>query len=263
MKDNKVCKVALVTGASRGIGKAIAKKFLEEGYIVYGTYNTSKDKMLELEQEYLEGNKESRFKVLGPYNFSNLSDTEKLIEKLENVQFDSIICNAGMFSENDDFLNFNLEEFNKTMNCNFYTPMMLCIKLQDKIKNFGSIVIISSNDAYSGAYSSLSYSISKSALLSLNKCLCVNFGKRGIRVNSVAPGAINTDMNTPEQEYDAPIYTPIGRIGEPTEVAEAVYFLASDKSSFINGENITIDGGYKDVSILLKNEVERLRSSIE
>jgi 3-oxoacyl-[acyl-carrier protein] reductase len=131
--------------------------------------------------------------------------------------------------------------------------------LKDNINDNGSIVIMSSNDAYPGAFGSMSYSISKSALISLMKCLCVNFGDKRVRVNSVAPGAINTDMNTPEQEFEAPLYTPIERIGQPAEVAEVVYFLVSDSASFINGENITIDGGYNIVSILLKNEAKRVR----
>jgi len=69
-------------------------------------------------------------------------------------------------------------------------------------------------------------------------------------VNFAAPGAINTDMNTPEQEFETPLYTPIERIGQSSEVADVVYFLASDNASFVNGENITIDGGYNIVSVL-------------
>ena len=115
---------------------------------------------------------------------------------------------------------------------------------------------MSSNDAYPGAFASLSYSISKSALLSLMKSLSVNFGIKGIRVNSVAPGAIDTDMNTPEQMNIAPYFTPISRAGLPEDVAKVVYFLASDEASFISGENITIDGGYNIVSVLLKSEAD-------
>ena len=248
-------KKILITGVSRGIGRAIAEKFLENGNIVFGTYYTSEDRAKALENQYGK----ERVKLFGPYNFEDVNQTCMLLDKLQEYQFDSIICSAGKFSENDDFLNFDLNDFKCVMNCNFYTPMILCIGLQKNIIEGGSIVIMSSNDAYSGAYSSMSYSISKAALISLTKCLCVNYGKKKIRVNSIAPGAINTDMNTEAQMELSPQYTPVGRVGQPNEVANVVYFLASEEASFINGENITIDGGYGEVSILLKSEADSLR----
>lgn len=201
-------------------------------------------------------------KKIGPYNFKDIEDIYKLVEDVAGIEFDSLILNAGTFSENDDFVNFNLDEFNEVMNCNFYSQLIISTKLQSYIKNGGNIVLMSSNDAYSGAFGSMSYSISKSAVVSLMKCLCVNFGRRHIRVNAISPGAINTDMNTPEQEFEAPMWTPIERIAEPYEVANVVYFLSSSESSFINGENITIDGGYGNVSVLLKEEIQRERKIV-
>lgn len=251
-------KIALVTGASRGIGRSIATKFLQEGYVVYGTFFENEGKIDELVNQYGEEN----MKKIGPYNFTKVEDAYKLVEDVAGVEFDSLILNAGTFSENDDFVNFNLEEFNEVMNCNFYSQLIISTKLQSYIKNGGNIVLMSSNDAYSGAFGSMSYSISKSAVVSLMKCLCVNFGRRHIRVNAISPGAINTDMNTPEQEFEAPLWTPIERIAQPYEVANVVYFLSSGESSFINGENITIDGGYGNVSILLKDEIERNRKIV-
>lgn len=251
-------KRVLITGISRGIGRSIAIKFLEEGYIVYGTFFKNEVKIDELIKKY--GNE--RVKKLGPYNFRNTDDIYGLVKDVSGTEFDSLILNAGTFSENDDFVNFNLEEFNEVMNCNFYSQLILSLELKSYIKNGGNIVLMSSNDSYSGAFGSLSYSISKSAVISLMKCLSVNFGRRQIRVNSISPGAINTDMNTPEQEFEAPLYTPIERIAEPYEVANVVYFLSSKESSFINGENITIDGGYGNVSILLKEEIERERKLV-
>jgi len=94
------------------------------------------------------------------------------------------------------------------------------------------------------------------------KCLAVNFGKKKVRVNSVAPGAIDTDMNTEEQMEISPYFTPINSVGTPVDVAKVVYFLSSDEASFINGENITIDGGYNIVSILLKSEADPLLSKL-
>ncbi len=251
-------KRVLVTGASRGIGRAIACKFLQEGYEVYGTFFQNQDKIDELVQEYGKEN----VRKLGPYDFQKIDDSYKLIKDVAGIEFDTLVLNAGTFSENDDFINFDLKEFNNVMNCNFYSQLIIAIELQNYIKNDGNIVLMSSNDAYSGAFGSISYSVSKSAVASLMKCLCVNYGRRHIRVNSISPGAINTDMNTLEQEFEAPLWTPIERIAQPYEVANVVYFLSSPDSSFINGENITIDGGYGNVSILLKDEIARSRKIV-
>jgi len=248
-------KTALVTGASRGIGRAIAEKFLSEGYKVYGTYYSSLKPMQDIKTKYGP----DRFIICGPYDFRNLDDVNKLIKELLGVKLNALVVSAGIFVENDDFVNFDLDVFNQTMNCNFYSPLILTVKLQNNLENNGSIVIISSTDAYRGAFGSMSYSISKSALLSLTKCLCVNYGQRKIRVNSVSPGAIDTDMNTPEQLTESPAITPINRVGQPEEIAETVYFLASHSSSFINGENVTVDGGYGNVDVLLKKETGRIR----
>lgn len=243
-------KNVLVTGISKGIGRAISERFLREGYCLYGTYFKDKEKAYELQQQYGE----DKVKLFGPFDFTKIEDIKRFLNDIAKYEFDAVICNAGIFNENDDFGNFNLDIFNETMNCNFYTPLIITTGLQNNIREGGAIVIISSNDAYPGAFSSMSYSISKSALLSLMKCLSVNYGEKNIRVNSVAPGAIDTDMNTPEQMNIAPYFTPISRAGNVEDVAKVVYFLASDEASFISGENITIDGGYNIMSVLLKSE---------
>lgn len=248
-------KVALVTGVARGIGKAIVERFIKEGFVVHGTYFSSKEKAMELQKKYGSDN----LIIHGAYDFRILSQIQALIKELSAFRFDAIISNAGMFSENDDFIDFNIDIFNEIMHCNLYAPLMICMGLQKNINANGSIVIVSSNDAYYGAYSSISYSTSKAALISLTKSLAVNFGKKRIKVNSVSPGAIDTDMNTAENMNIAPLFTPLCSIGTPNDVAKVAYFLANDESDFISGENITIDGGYNIVSILLKEEAENCR----
>lgn len=245
-------KKVLVTGVSQGIGRGIAERFLKEGYILYGTFNKGRKKAEELVAEYGE----EKVKLFGPYDFTNLNDSKEFVKKAAQNNYDAVVCSAGMFSENDDFNCFDLDDFCKTMNCNFYTPLIITTGLKDSINEGGSIVIISSNDAYPGAFSSMSYSISKSALLSLMKCLSVNYGKKNIRVNSVAPGAIDTAMNTEEQMKISPYFSPIARVGKPVDVAKVVFFLSSEESGFISGENITIDGGYSIESVLLKSEAD-------
>ena len=242
----------LITGVSQGIGRGIAERFLKEGYVLFGSFNKGREKATELIEQYGE----SRVKLFGPYDFTNLNNSIKFTEEVKPYQFDAVVCNAGMFSENDDFNEFDLEDFTNVMNCNFYTPLIVATALKDSIVEGGSIVIVSSNDAYPGAFSSMSYSISKSALLSLMKCLSVNYGNKGVRVNSVAPGVVDTAMNIPEQTEISPFFSPIARVGTPKDVAKVVFFLSTDEAGFISGENITIDGGYNIESVLLKSDAD-------
>ncbi len=247
-------KTILITGASRGIGKATAIKFLENGWRVFGTFFKSKNNLQDLCKKY-----PNDFVAVGPYDFSNLKDTNKFVVAMSKHNFDAMFLNAGIFSENDDFINFDYADFESVMNCNFYSPMMTAIKLQNQINVDGSIILMSSNDSYSGSFASISYGASKGAIANVMKSLSVNFGKKRIRVNSIAPGAIDTDMNTPEQVNESPKWTPLARVAQAYEVANVVYFLAGAESSFVNGTNITIDGGYGNVSILLQKEMESSR----
>lgn len=243
-------KKVLITGVTRGIGRATAVKYLENGFDLYGTYCENELLANELIDEYGV----ERVTIMGPYDFRNISQITNFLEEAKKHTYDVVITNAGVFEEGDDFNDFSLERFNKTMNCNFYSQLIIGIGLKDNINPGGSLLLMSSNDAYSGAYSSISYSVSKAAVISLMKCLTTNYGKMGIRVNALAPGAINTDMNTDEQMNISPIFTPIGRVGDPSEVANAFYLLSSDAASFVNGVCLTVDGGYCVESVLLNSE---------
>ena len=175
--------------------KASAERFLNASSkkdIVYGVHITEAKKAEELVAKYGI----DAVTLMGPFDFCQLENTQRLAKGLKPFTFDAVVFNAGMFCETDDFNDFDLDCFVSTFNCNFYTPLILATSMKDHINPNGSIVIISCNDAYYGSFASMSYSLSKAALISLMKCLSVNFGKKNIRVNSVAPGSIDTGINT-------------------------------------------------------------------
>ncbi len=241
-------KVAIITGVSRGIGKVICEKFINEGYTVHGTYNTSKKEAEELKKRYKE--KLEIYKV----DFSIREQTIKLIDKFTSIKMDVLINNAGMF-KGENFEKFNLDIWFNTLEVNLNAPFLLAIKLHNNIRKGGSIINIASTDGFIGSFGSISYSVSKAALINVTKSLANNLGKRDIRVNAIAPGWINTGMST-DESLEAVKLTPLKRNGKPEEVADLALFLASNKASFITGTTIVIDGAYTCVDYIMKKEAE-------
>jgi len=232
---------------SRGIGKAIAEKLVKEGYFVYGICNTR-----QVEAEELKG-KLGKIEIYQA-DLSDRQQTLNLIEKLKQHKFQALVNNAGIFVLNK-FDNFNLDTWDKTFEVNLNAPLLLAMGLKDNIEKDGAIVNIASTDGYNGSFAGMDYSASKAALINLTKSLGNNFGSRGVRVNAIAPGWINTDMDT-EVIGDAPDLTPLGRNGKPEEIANFVSFLISDKASFANGATFIVDGGYTNVDPVMKKESE-------
>ena len=239
-------KLALVTGASKGIGKSILLKLLEDGYFVIGTYNTSAKEAKQLVKTYPES--VYMYKV----DFSDLIETKQMIEKLKKLRFDVIVNNAGVF-ELESFKNYDTNIWYNTMQINLNSVFEICLGLNQAINKGGSIVNISSTDGNTGSFAGMAYSASKAGLINFTKSLANNFGPEGIRVNCIAPGWINTSMAT-ESSYAGANLTPLGRNGRPEEIANVVSFLASDRASFINGATLTVDGGYTNVDSIMKNE---------
>ncbi len=240
-------KNVLITGASGGIGSEIVRIFAKNGYNVGIVYNKNVEAAQALKQEALECEIDCEiFKC----DVSSRDEVESLFmnfnERLGKV--DVLVNNAGV-SQQKLFCDITLWEWNRIFDINVTGVFNMCqCALRDMIYNkSGSIVNVSSMWGVTGASCEAHYSATKAAVISLTKSLAQEYGPSNIRVNAVAPGVIDTKMNShldDEAMEELKEETPLGRIGKPSEIAEAVYFLASEKASFITGQTLTCDGGF-------------------
>lgn len=248
-----VMKTALITGISKGIGKAICEKLIADGYFVHGTYNTGKAEAENLKQHLknLEIHK---------VDLSNRSELLEFISQLKEIKFDAIVNNAGMI-EFEVFEEYDMRIWDKTLEVNLSSILVICTGLQKNLNPKASIVNIASTDGMTGTFVSMAYAASKAALINLTKSLGNNFGKFGMRVNAISPGWIDTTMSDQddytEKMDETTFLNPLSRNGLPSEVAEVTSFLLSEKSSYINGANIVIDGGYTNVDYIMKKEASQ------
>lgn len=251
-------KTAIVTGVSnkKGIGFAICKKLLEEGYFVNALYNSTN----ECEQKFKSNNSIKFFQC----DFTDRESLKSLIIKFSTSKIDLLVNNAGKFLEEKDYLNYDMSSWDEVFDVNVRAPMALSTGLANSFNSNGVIINICSTDGFTGAFSSMSYAASKAALSNLTKSLAINFGfdDRKIRVVGVAPGWVNSteDMVKQENNEDSNVLeiseqlTPLGRNGSTSEVADLVSYLASDNARFITGNTIIIDGGYSLIDYGLMRE---------
>ena len=239
-------KVAVVTGGTRGIGFAIVKKFLENGAKValLGSRQETVDKSLQKIKE-----EDADAEVTGYWpNLMDASEVEEVFTKVKDMygSLDILVNNAGV-SARESFYDYKPEEFEKVIDLNL-NSVFICAQAAAKImKEQGGGVILNTSSMVSlyGQPAGVSYPASKFAVNGLTKSLARELGKDQIRVNAVAPGVTRTDMVAalPEEmvkRITAPI--PLGRVGEPEEVADAFLFLASDMASYVTGEILSVDG---------------------
>jgi 3-oxoacyl-[acyl-carrier protein] reductase/7-alpha-hydroxysteroid dehydrogenase len=239
-------KVAMVTGGTRGIGYAIVKAYLENGASVAlcGSKETTVDNALkQLKAE------NPNYKVIGLC--PNLQDKDEMEKAIDTVKekfgrLDIMVNNAGV-SARDKLYDYEMEDFTKTMELNVNAVFIGCQAAAKVMKLQGGGVIINTSSMVSiyGQPSGVAYPASKFAVNGLTKSLARELGKDNIRVNAVAPGVTKTDMvaNLPETVLKPVIATiPLGRIGEPEEVANAFLYLASDLASYVTGEILSVDG---------------------
>ena len=240
-------KRVLISGGSRGIGKATARRFLEEGAIVFFCGHDAGD----VERTIRE------FKLLGKIDgmtcdVSQEDDVNRLIEAAEAFMggFDVLVNNAGIAWQ-EDFLAITAENWDRIMAVNLCGQFLVAQAVARKMvaaENGGAIINMSSTNGLVGEEQYAHYNASKGGIMQLTKTMALELGKFGIRVNALCPGYILTPLNReiyPAQVVEAYIdqKIPLKKAGQPEDIAAAYAFLASDDAVFIHGTGLVIDGG--------------------
>ena len=230
-------KVALVTGASRGIGRAIAEELARAGAEVVVGYRSGKDEAEALAAQI--GGRAVQADV------SSAEDAKRLVEEAGDI--DVLVNNAGL-TRDGLLARMSDDDWRTVIDTNLSSVFYTCRAVTRPMmkKRGGSIVNISSVVGVHGNWGQTNYAASKAGIIGFTKSIARELGSRGVRANVVAPGYVKTQLTDvlPEEATAAMIAaTPLGRVAEPHEVAGAVRFLASDAASFITGEVLLVDGG--------------------
>ena len=242
-------KTALITGVSGGIGKATAKKFIDNGYFVIGQYNSNQKS---IDDFYLELEKENKcdyfFGIKADLNSSQ--DISKMMDSVEkSFKHLSVLVNNAGVSLTKLITDTTEKDWDKIFSVNLKSAYLITNRvLKGMIESKrGTIVNVSSMWGINGSSMEVAYSSTKAGLIGYTKALAKEVGYSGINVNCVCPGVIDTPMNKHLSEKDInelKEQTPLGRIGKPEEVANLIYFLSTDDADFITGQVISVDGGF-------------------
>ena len=240
-------KTILVTGASGGIGSEIARLFAQNGYAVAINYNKSFDNANQLFQEITSCGGHA---ILCKADLKNEVEINNMIQTIikEFGHIDVLVNNAGI-SYKGLFIDESLDKTQSLLNVNLLATINLCKNvIPFMLKNEkGKIVNISSIWGNCGASMEVTYSASKAGVIGLTKSLAKEYGYNNITVNCICPGVIETKMNnnlSRQEKEELIAQIPAGRFGIPKEIAELVYFLSEPSGDYINGQVITIDGGF-------------------
>ena len=232
----------IVTGASGGIGNAIVKSFYDYGANVLAS-GTKIEKLEELK---------SKFKNIKIIKF-DISQSDKIEDFIENASnelggnLDCIVNNAGITKDNLA-IRMSLEEWKKVIDINLTSTFLLSkFAIKKMLKNkSGKIINITSVVGHTGNLGQTNYTASKAGIVAMSKSLAIEYAKKNININCISPGFIKTAMTDKiDEKYKEVILSkiPSARLGEPEDIANAVIFLASNQSNYINGETIHVNGG--------------------
>ncbi len=241
-------KVAVITGADSGIGQAVAILFAKEGADVVVGYLCEHDDA-QVTKKYVESYNQRC--ILVATDLSKESNCRQLVDKAiaEFGKIDILVNNAGMQIEQESLTDISSEQFDKTIHTNFYPHFWLSKFALPHMSADSSIINTTSITAYRGSDHLIDYAATKGAILSFTRALANNMmnNNKGIRVNGVAPGPIWTPLIvasfTPDEIERFGQSTPMGRAGQPNEVAPAYLYLASDDASYVTGQVIHVNGG--------------------
>lgn len=238
-------KFALVTGGSRGIGKAICTKLAQDGFYVLINYRSNKEEAENTLNVIIENGGQGE---LLPFDVSDKEQVRSVLggwmESNPDKHIEVLVNNAGITKDNlmvfmsDD----EWESVIKTNQFGFFNVTKLLLQNM-LVKKNGRIINIVSLSGQKGQPGQVNYAATKGAIIAATKSLAQEIGKKKVTVNAVAPGFIKTDMTVNMDESQLKALIPLNRFGEPEEVAEVVSFLASGKASYITGEVISVNGG--------------------
>jgi 3-oxoacyl-[acyl-carrier protein] reductase len=235
-------KVALVTGGSKGIGAGIVRRLARDGASVAFTYSSSEEKALQLVREIESiGGRVLSLKA----DSASAKELRAAVARTAEVlgPLDIFVSNAGILTSGT-IDSYSLEDFDRMVAINVRAAFVGIQAAAQEMKDGGRIVLIGSNTAIRTAFPGASvYSMTKAALTGLIRGAAIDLAPRAITVNNVQPGPTATDMSSPHSELVKP-FIPLKRMGEVSEVASFVSYLASEEAGFITGANLTIDGGY-------------------
>ena len=241
-------KVAFITGGARGIGKAISERFAKEGYNLIINYKENDIRAKEIKKQL-----EEKFEIEVMIIKTDLSKEESINNMIDEIykkysKIDVLVNNAGVVIDKE-FTERSVDDWKETLSVNLIAPFVLTKLIGKKMykEKSGVIINISSTNWLNTYYPlSVDYDASKSGLISLTYDSAVEFAPY-VRVNCIAPGWVNTEMNKDLEENfkkEESERILVKRFGEPGEIANVVYFLASKEASFINSEVIKVDGGW-------------------